>query len=83
MSAAIDWQRHTWKKIKIDKHWQRSKKKPIYHLPVMNEALSDARNAMASATSWAKPGRPSGCVSWLRRKNCLGGIFENKNFILK
>ena len=30
--------------------------------PVMNDAASDAKNAMALATSMASPGRPRACV---------------------
>ena len=39
--------------------------------PVMNEAWSEAKNAIVCATSWANPGRPSGWVSWLRRRNWI------------
>ena len=38
--------------------------------PVIKDAASEARNAMAAATSFASPARPRACVVLERSKNC-------------
>ena len=48
-------------------------------IPVENEASSEAKNAIALATSSASPGRPSACVCLLFSKNWKLTIFSISN----